>query len=252
MMIGADPRLYALLFTLVGAVGLSLIQTDNKRVPQEAIIGIIYAVASAASILLMAKTPHGDADVTEILFGNILAISPVQITEMAVLFGGVALLHVLFHRQFFALLQHHAEPTHFGGKLPKGKPVSPLNFWNMLFYLSLALVISEAIGVAGVLQVFSYLIVPAVCALLMFRGLLPILLTALGIAALASVGGLYASYTYDLPPGASIVAAFGVLFLISAGIARVIPKKANQHSALGKLSEATDSVQLPEKTLIHH
>lgn len=207
MLMGGDPQLFALGFTLVGAVGLSLIQSNNKRVPQEAIIGIIYAVASASAMLLLAKTPHGDADVTEVLFGNILAVTPAQITEMAVVFGIVALFHALFHKKFFALSFGSPDTGE-----AYTKP-SPLNGWNMLFYLSLALVISNAIGVAGVLQVFSYLIVPAVCALFLCRSMVPVLLTAMGTAVLASVAGLYASYTYDFPPGASIVACFGIIFL---------------------------------------
>jgi zinc/manganese transport system permease protein len=208
MLTGGDPQWFALGFTLVGAIGLSLIRTGNKRVPQEAIIGIIYAVASASAMLVLAKTPHGDADVTEVLFGNILAVTPAQLTQMAAIFGAVAIFHALFHKKFLALSLGQTGTDASPAKL------SPLNGWNMLFYLSLALVIANAIGAAGVLQVFSYLIVPAVCALLLFQGVVPILLTAVSTAILASVGGLYASYTYDLPPGASIVACFGILFLL--------------------------------------
>jgi zinc/manganese transport system permease protein len=218
MLTGGDPQLFALGFTLVGAVGLSLIQSNNKRVPQEAIIGIIYAVASASAILMLAKTPHGDADVTEVLFGNILAVTPAQITQMAIMFGAVGLFHLLFHRKFFELSFGRPEE-----EKASTKP-SPLNLWNMLFYISLALVISNAIGAAGVLQVFSYLIVPAVCALLLFRGLLPVLITAMGTAVLASVAGLAASYTYDFPPGASIVACFGLIFLACALLSGILAK----------------------------
>lgn len=210
VMTGGDPRLYALLFTLVGAVGLSLIQTNNKRVPQEAIIGIIYAVSSALSILLMAKTPHGDADVTEILFGNILAVNPSQIIEMAIIFGLVGLFHVIFHKKFYALSMAQIEANE-----NQGPKISPINLWNMLFYLSLALVISSAVGAAGVLQVFSYLIVPAVCALLFIQRFWLVVSVATAISILVSLSGLYVSYAQDLPTGASIVGCFGGIFLIT-------------------------------------
>ncbi len=210
VMSGNDPRGCALLFTLVGAVGLSLIQSSHKRVPQEALIGIIYAVSSALSILMMAKTPHGDADVTEILFGNILAVSPEKILEMTGVFGVVGLVHGVFHRKFHALSVAQIEANSMG----QGK-ISPLNPWNMLFYLSLALVIASAVEAAGVLQVFSYLIVPAVCALLLWERFWVVLVCAMGIAVMASVAGLSLSYTQDLPTGAAIVGCFGVLFLLT-------------------------------------
>ncbi|HEY9685559.1 MAG TPA: metal ABC transporter permease [Coleofasciculaceae cyanobacterium] len=207
---GGDPRLYAVLFTLAGALGLSLIQSNHRRVPQEAIIGIIYAVASAVSMLLIAKTPHGDSDVTAVLFGNILAVSPQQIIEIAIVFGLVGVVHFIFRRRFSGLMQAYAEDVTAAG--------NRLNPWNILFYLSLALVISEAVSAAGVLQVFAYLIVPAVCALLLFQNASLILLAAFVIGLLASLGGLYTSYAYDLPTGTAIVAGFGVLFLLSLGL----------------------------------
>jgi zinc/manganese transport system permease protein len=216
VMTGGDPRLYALLFTLVGAVGLSLIQTNNKRVPQEAVIGIIYAVSSALSILLMAKTPHGDADVTEILFGNILAVNPAQITEMAIVFAVVGLFHAIFHKKFYALSMAQIEANDHDG--PK---VSPLNPWNMLFYLSLALVISSAVAAAGVLQVFAYLIVPAVCALLFIKRFWVVLSVAVVISVVVSLSGLLVSYSQDLPTGASIVGCFGGIFLITLLLSQV-------------------------------
>ena len=210
VMSGNDPRVCALLFTLVGAVGLSLIQTNHKRVPQEAVIGIIYAVSSALSILMMAKTPHGDADVTEILFGNLLAVSPEKIVEMAWVFGVVGLVHVVFYRKFLTLSMDQIEANQSGSD-----KISPLNPWNMLFYLSLALVIASAVEAAGVLQVFSYLIVPAVCALLVLQRFWLVLVSAMGISIAASVAGLALSYSQDLPTGASIVGCFGALFLFT-------------------------------------
>lgn len=214
MLTGGEPRLYALAFTLAGAFAMSLIPANNRRVPQEAIIGTIYAVASAASLLLIAKTPHGDSDVTEVLFGNILAVTPQQITQLAIIFGVVGLAHIIFRKQIFNLLETRDSATD-----------ARLNPWNILFYLSLALVISEAVGAAGVLQVFAYLIVPAICALLLFRKTAAILIAAFLIGILASLGGLYTSYTFDLPTGTAIVACFGVLFLIALMLNAFLDRK---------------------------
>jgi zinc/manganese transport system permease protein len=205
LLIDADPRLWALVFTLGGSLMMAFLP-KTSRVPQEAIIGIIYAAASAAAILMLSKTMHADADVTTILFGNILAVSPQQILEMAVIFAIVGLFHGIFHRQFNALsgLTADGEP----------KALSSFSLWNTLFYLTLALVIAEAIRAAGVLLVFSYLIVPAVSALLLFRKPWPVLIFALALGILTSVLGLYSSFTYDLPTGAAIVGCFGILFFI--------------------------------------
>lgn len=215
LLTGGDPRVFSIAFTLIGAFGLSLIRT-HKRVPQEAIIGLIYAVASAVSMLLIAKTAHGDADITAELFGNILAITPQQITELGIALGLIGLLHLVFYRQFTRMTESYAETQ-------TSTPV--FDIWNILFYLSLALAISESVSAAGVLQVFAYLIAPATCALLLFSRMGSALLAAWGLALIASLGGLYTSYTYDLPTGAAIVAGFGLLFAMTLVATRCTRKE---------------------------
>ncbi len=209
LMTGGNPMTYSIAFTLVGAIVFSVIHPKDKRVPQEAVIGIIYAVASAVAILLISKTPHGDGDVTAILFGQILAVTTHQLIQMAMVFGAIALLHLIFYSKFRKLsFAHHEGEEEF----------TILNIWNLLFYLSLALVISYAIRTAGVLLVFSYLIVPSVSALFMAKRIGMVFLLAPILAILTSLGGLYASYTIDLPTGATIVACFGITFCLASGI----------------------------------
>lgn len=211
---GGDPRVYAILFTLIGALALSLIPNNSKRIPQEAIIGIIYAFAAALSILIMAKTPHGDSDVTEILFGNILAIQSAQITEIAITFALVGLFHLLFYKKFYTLSFQSSSSQSSEVKIDSTSKVSSLNLWNTLFYISMALVISSAIGATGVLQAFSYLIVPAVCGLLLCKKFWAAFGIALAVSLGSSLTGLYFSYSLDLPTGASIVCCFGLFFLL--------------------------------------
>jgi zinc/manganese transport system permease protein len=207
---GGNPRLYATIFTLIGAFAFSVMQPRDKRVPQEAVIGIIYAVASAVAILLISKTPQADADVTAILFGNILAVTPEQLLEMTLVFVAIALFHGVFFKRFAGLTQSHLGE----GSNSKSRP--PLNLWNMLFYLSLALVISYAIQAAGVLLVFSYLIVPSVCAMILTQNTVWSFVLAMLLGMFTSFLGLWVSYTYDLPTGAAIVGCFGGVFLVSA------------------------------------
>src|SRR5215203_5079497 len=116
-----------LIFTLVGAILMSFISIRDKRLKQEAIIGIVYAITSALTVLLISKTPHGDSDIQEVLFGNILSVSQEQITVLAIVFGCIALLHALFFKKFFRLSEAIATDN---------KEISTFNLWNFLFYLS--------------------------------------------------------------------------------------------------------------------
>src|SRR6478672_7636882 len=99
--IGSGMTFIPLIFTLAGAVLMSFISIRDKRLKQEAIIGILYAFASALTVLLISKTPHGDSDIQEVLFGNILSVSPEQITLIGIIFGIILLLQIIFFRKFF-------------------------------------------------------------------------------------------------------------------------------------------------------
>ena len=101
--IGTGLTSIPLIFTLAGALLMSFINIRDKRLKQEAIIGILYAFASALTVLLISKTPHGDSDIQEVLFGNILSVSWEQISLIGIVFGAIALMHIHFLPQFFAL-----------------------------------------------------------------------------------------------------------------------------------------------------
>ncbi len=198
MLLDKDPISFSLIFTLVGA-GLLSLPAYERRIPQEAIMGIVYAVASAVAILAIAKMPHGEADILNLFFGNILAVTTNQILVLALTFGLVGLIHAIF----FAQLAEQPAPS-------RGTTSHLKRFgWNLLFYLTLALVIAVAIRTAGVLLVFSSLVIPAVAALLFAERFLALTFLAVGIGLIANWTGLYASYKFDLPTGPSIVAALG-------------------------------------------
>jgi len=206
-----NPTALSLIFTLLGASIFS-IRIRDERIPQEAVMGIVYAVASSVAILFVAKAPHGEADILKILFGNILAVTGEEIIQMLVCFGIVALLHVIFFRRF-ALVTYEPE-----------KAVSlkvSLHLWDFLFYISLGFVIAFAIRVGGVLLVFSYLIVPPVSAIILSRNKHAILIISLALGVLASFLGLYASYRFDLPTGAAIVSTLGCI-IIASSLARYV------------------------------
>lgn len=192
--------------TVVGAFLLSLIKIKDKRLKQEAIIGIIYAFTSALTVLLISKSPHGDSDIQEVLFGNILAVSWDQITLLGIVFGILALIHIIFRKQFFELTEMFEERG--------GEEIGLLNLWNFLFYMSIGLAIVFAVEIGGVIPVFSFLIIPSVSGIMIANSNLAVVISSLMISLLGAFLGLNLSYHYDFPAGSSIVAVLGMLFIV--------------------------------------
>lgn len=206
--VGYGKTFIPILFALVGAFLMSLISIRDKRLKLEAIIGIIYAVASAVTVMLISKTPHGDSDIQEVLFGNILSVSWEQIKTTGVVLGIIALVHILFYKKFFSLTRQFEDG--------EGHSIGIFNLWNFLFYISIGLSIVFAVRISGVIPVFSFLIIPAVGAIMLAGKKLAVVLIAAGLSILGALFGLQVSYKYDFPAGSSIVAVLGgIFFLIS-------------------------------------
>lgn len=206
--IGAGLTSIPIIFTLVGALLMSFINIRDKRLKQEAIIGILYAFASALTVLLISKTPHGDSDIQEVLFGNILSVSWQQITTMGLFFGAIALMHLIFFKKFFGLTKSFENgENHLTGIF---------NIWNFLFYISIGLAIVFAVKINGVIPVFSFLIIPAVSAIMISKKDVSVFIISLIISILASFFGLSFSFHYDFPAGSSIVAILGGIFILAS------------------------------------
>ncbi|MBV9962166.1 MAG: metal ABC transporter permease [Parafilimonas sp.] len=206
--IGAGLTSIPLIFTLVGALLMSFINIRDKRLKQEAIIGILYAFASSLTVLLISKTPHGDSDIQEVLFGNILSVSWQQITTLGIVFGAIALTHLIFFKKFFTLTESFENG--------ENHLVGIFNVWNFLFYISIGLAIVFAVKINGVIPVFSYLIIPAVSAILISKKKLTVIVIAFIISILAGFFGLNFSFHYDFPAGSSIVTILGIIFILAA------------------------------------
>ena len=153
---GGDPHgpwVYwtSLLFTFIGAAVFSTIRSKRARIPQEAIIGIAYAVASGATILAMSHATSESEHLKDMLVGNILAVSWPEVLKTAALYAGVGLFHYVFRRQFLTISMSHGK-----------EDASGLNvkLWDFLFYASFGFVVTSSVSIAGVLLVFCYLIVP--------------------------------------------------------------------------------------------
>ena len=205
---GPSAYFISLAFTFAGAGLFALSRQLKDRVPQEAIIGITYAVTAAAAILIVDRSPHGAQHIKELLAGNILWVSWTHVGVIAALYGALGIFHWIFRRRFLALSFEHDE-----GQGSMG--------WDFLFYMSFGVVITSSVQVAGVLLVFSFLIVPAVVSAMFTRRIGARLAVAWGLGFIVSVGGILASYFLDLPTGASVVTTFGVALLLAIA-ARIV------------------------------
>ncbi len=202
-----DPHNYvwSLGFTLAGALLFTFTRpAKHARVPQEALIGIIYVVAAAAGILLLSKSPHGKEELQRTLVGDLLTVSPDQIWKTAGLYAVIGAVHFVFRRRFIALSFDHARAEASGMRV---------RLWDFLFYALFGLIVTSFVQIGGVLMVFSYLIVPAACGTYLGNSLGARLVIGWITATAASFAGLYASFRLDVPTGAAVVCMLGVALL---------------------------------------
>ena len=219
----------SLAFTFLGALVFSTIRGHRARIPQEAVIGICYAVASAASILAMSKATSESEHLKDMLVGNILAVSWPEVGKTAALYGAIGTFHYIFRRQFLAISMSHHHDTHHHDINPTGLNV---RFWDFLFYASFGFVVTSSVSIAGVLLVFCYLIVPSVAAMLYAETIGRRLAIGWTMGTIVSAVGVYASLQLDLPTGATIVCTFGVALIIMALVRPLIRRAAPQPAAV--------------------
>lgn len=193
---------YALTFTVGGAVLFSASRMHRAPIPQEAIIGIVYAVSAAAAVLVVDRAPQGSEHIKQLLVGSILTVTPKEVGTLAILYAVIGAIHWAIRRP---LLEISFDPE---AALNQGRWV---RWWDFLFYASFGFVVTSSVRVAGVLLVFSYLIVPAAVGALLAASVAGRLLVGWAFGFLVSVLGLTASYLWDLPTGAAVVTSFGAM-----------------------------------------
>jgi zinc/manganese transport system permease protein len=204
---GQAAYFFSLAFTFVGAGIFSTIRGHRGRIPQEAVIGICYAVASAAAILAMSKSIQETEHLKDMLVGNILAVSWYEVGKTAILYSAIGLFHFIFRRKFLliSLDPEAAEAQGISTRL-----------WDFLFYASFGFVVTSSVAIAGVPLVFCYLIVPSVAAMLYAERIGPRLAIGWTMGTLVSALGVYLSLKIDLPTGATIVCTFALVLIAMA------------------------------------
>jgi zinc/manganese transport system permease protein len=212
ILIGMDPHgvgayWMSLGFTFIGALIFTLVRSRQKRIPLEAFIGITYAVASAAAILVMSKATGETEHLKDMLVGNILAVSRHDVIKTAGLYSCVGLFHFIFRKKFLAISLSHNSSE---------QPNLNFRLWDFLFYASFGFVVTSSVAIAGVLLVFCYLIVPSVGAMLFADRIGTRLAIGWTMGTLVSALGCYFSVLFDLPTGATIVCTFGAVLVCMA------------------------------------
>ncbi|HEX5866605.1 MAG TPA: metal ABC transporter permease, partial [Beijerinckiaceae bacterium] len=198
---------YALLLTIIGAGFLTLTRQFSRQVSQEAVIGIVYVVATAVTILVVDRSPQGAEHVKRMLVGSILTVGPEDVLKLAALYGAIGLLHVVLRRPLLAAAHDEA---HASGRWTA--------VWDFVFYCTFGVVVTSSVAIAGVLLVFSFLIIPAVIGFLFSARMGPALAVGWGAGTVASLAGFGVSVAFDLPTGAAMVAAFAAVLLAAAAL----------------------------------
>ncbi len=197
----------SLAFALLGAVVLSVARLRDERIPHEALIGIIFVVSAALTVLILSKAPHGHERMEAMLVGSILFVSWPQLITMLMIYLVLGAFHIAFRRPFLEITSNIANAEAAGRRV---------RLWDSFFYGSFALMVTQSVGIAGVFVVFSFLIIPAACASLFADRFATQLIVAWIVALLTTLIGLFASAVGDIPTGPSLVACFGTVLVVCA------------------------------------
>lgn len=217
-LVGYDPRgtggyVYSLIFAFIGAAIFSVSRLKEQKVPQEAIIGISFAVASAMSILIADQAPQGSEFVEAMLTGALLWVPWSTIVKTAGIYSLVGLFHWYYRKRFLTISLQPEVAEAEGWSI---------RWWDFLFYTSFGFVITSSVSMAGVLLVFSFLVIPSVIGMMFGRSISQRLMIGWGLGTLVSMVGLTLSYQYDFPSGPAVVGTFGIALLVAAVVRYLI------------------------------
>jgi zinc/manganese transport system permease protein len=202
--------MFSLTFCLLGAAIFSLTRMKNDRVPQEAVIGLSYAIIAALSIIVIHKT-KGAEHLEDILVGSLLWVPWSDVIMAAIAYTAVGIVHYIFRREFMLISDQPEEAYRRG---------MSVRFWDFLFYATFGFVITFSVRVAGVLLVFVFLVAPAILAVMVTQRFSMQLLVGWLAGTLVTVAGLYFSYVLDVPSGPAVVSLYGLmLILVAAALA---------------------------------
>lgn len=206
----------SLCFTFLGAIVFSLTRFRKPKVPHEAIIGIVYAVSSSAVILVLSRAPEGGEELKSLLVGHLLFVDWPELAKTALLYAVIGAALWWARKPLLLISQDPQQAFNRGMRV---------RFWDLFFYMTFGFVVTSSVEMAGVLLVFTFLVVPSVCAAWTFDSVGKRLVLGWIFGVATSILGIIVSYTLDLPTGAAIVCTFGVALLVWAPVAAMKASK---------------------------
>src|SRR5437899_7218234 len=216
----AGAYAYTLIFTAVGALLLTASRGMARSVRQEAFIGVLYVFATAATVLVVDRSPQGAEHVKKMLVGGILSVTADELLKFVVLYSIIGIVHCLLRRPLLAAAENDEGRKEVGRYL----------FWDLVFYLSFGLVVTSSVTTAGVLLVFCFLIVPALIGSLFSPHIGAALAIGWAVGAAASAAGIFGSFLLDAPTGAVTVVAFATALVLTGAVRAFIAAPAGERN----------------------
>jgi zinc/manganese transport system permease protein len=231
-LIGVSPHgrgsyFFALAFAVAGAAIFSLTRMRHERIPQEAIIGTVYAVALASAVLVADRAPEGAEHIKETLVGAILWVTWPVVIKTAVIYAVVGGLHIALRKRFFQI-SFRPEQAYAEGRR--------VRLWDFIFYVTFAFVITSSVSIAGVLLVFAFLVIPAIIATLFVERIDARLTIGWAVGIAACLIGLVGSYRFDMPSGPAVVSCLGVALVLAGLLHYVVTARRKRSAALRVLA----------------
>lgn len=203
----------SLLFTFFGAIIFSFSRSKrHKEIPQEAVIGIVYVITASLSILILDRLPSESEHLKEMLVGNILFVNNTQLLKTAILYSIIGIIHYIFREKFFMI---SFEPE-------RAEKEINIRLWDFIFYALFGLVVTSSVELAGVFLVFTFLIIPQVAAIMLFKTITKRLLFAWIWGTAIALLGLYFSASFDTPTGPTIIVTYGLSLIMIWIVSKMI------------------------------
>jgi len=187
---------------LVGSGLLAMIKPKTRAIPREAVIGILYVLALAATLLLGDKLQGGASYVTKALSGSMLWVTWPLVGTTAIVYVALLVFHYKFRHKFIALAQ-----------TPQNLPNERL--WDFLFFTTQGIITVLIVPIAGVLLAYAFLMIPAAIAAMLTRKWAGAVIIGWIVGFTACMFGLGASYLFDFPYGHSLVLSLGLFFIFT-------------------------------------
>jgi zinc/manganese transport system permease protein len=191
----------ALGFTFAGAIIFATTRLKHSKVPHEAVIGSVYVVAAALSILVLTQSHEGDEELKNIMIGRLLFVQQNDLIKLALVYGVIGVVHWMVRKPLLLISQNPQEAFRQG---------MPVKLWDLLFYITFGFIITSSVEVAGILLVFAFLVIPSICAAWLAGGIRQRLALGWLLGVVMSTIGIGASYWLDWPTGATVVCVFGI------------------------------------------